>query len=474
MPSASGSRAVGRRTPSALAAKARALRHHTMLPVIWSSTVGTAIEWYDFFLYGFLAVSVFPTAFFLGLDPFTGSFAAFSTNFAGFLARPLGGAFFGWFGDRIGRKATLVATLLLMGAATVLIGVVPGYAGIGIAAPITLAALRFAQGFGIGGEWGGSVLLSMEFGDERRRGFWASWPQTGVPIGLALSALAMIVYQRLFPGDAFASVGWRIPMLQSSVLLIVGLYIRMRIPETPVFARIQRERHIAARPTIEVLRHHWSEVLLCALLRSGETAPFYIFTTFVVTYGVQRLALPPNMIYAELILAGIVCLGAMPTFALLSDRVGRKRWYSLGTILMATFAVPAFRLLDTRAPALTSLAIVFAVGICVSWLYGPQAALIAERFGPRLRYSGASLDYQLASITAGGPAPIIATTVLAQRDASVGGTRLGASPGLLIAAYLIVMSLMSLVSVQFLREYTGRSAAGDVTVAADSAERRRG
>src|SRR6059058_4473910 len=208
----------------------------SMLPILGASTIGTAIEWYDFFLYGFLAATVFPKLFFPELDPVAGTIAAFTTNFVGFLARPIGGAFFGWFGDRVGRKSTLIATLLLMGIATALMGLLPGYAQIGLAAPILLSVLRFLQGAGVGGEWGGSVLLSLEYGDDRHRGFWASWPQTGVPIGLALSALTILLFKNLFPGDAFSGVGWRIPFLQSSLLMIVGLYIRLRIPETPVFA----------------------------------------------------------------------------------------------------------------------------------------------------------------------------------------------------------------------------------------------
>src|SRR5579859_2299857 len=243
----------------------RSVTFRQMLPIISASTLGTAIEWYDFFFYSFLAVTVFPAVFFPTLDPLVGVLAAFSTNFVGFVARPLGGAFFGQFGDRIGRKSTLAVTLLLMGSATMLMGVLPDYATIGLAAPLLLSLLRFLQGIGLGGEWGGSVLLSLEYGDDRHRGFWASWPQTGVPIGLALSALAILLFKYLFPGDAFAGVGWRIPFLQSSLLMIVGLYIRLRIPETPAFARVQREQRVAHAPLLEVVRFHWREILLCTL-----------------------------------------------------------------------------------------------------------------------------------------------------------------------------------------------------------------
>ncbi len=435
------------------------VRH--MLPVISASTLGTAIEWYDFFFYGFLAVTVFPAVFFPTLDPFVGILAAFSTNFVGFVARPLGGAFFGWFGDRIGRKSTLAATLLLMGSATMLIGILPGYAAIGLAAPLLLSLLRFLQGIGLGGEWGGSVLLSLEYGDDRHRGFWASWPQTGVPIGLALSALVVLLFKSLFPGDAFASVGWRIPFLQSSVLMIVGLYIRLRIMETPVFARVQHEQRVAEAPLFEVMRSHWREILLCTLLRSGETAPFYIFTAFVLTYAVRVVQIDPSLLYTGLALASVVALVAMPAFALISDRVGRKRWFTLGTVLMAAFAFPYFMLLQTKNPALVLFALIFSVGICISWLYGPEAALIAERFAPRLRYSGASLGYQLASITAGGSAPIIATYVLANYKTIGGGFAAGAPAYLLIALYIVFMSIISCIAVQFLKEYAGKATAQD-------------
>src|SRR5213080_4733104 len=216
-----------------------------MLPILGASTIGTAIEWYDFFLYGFFAATIFAKLFFPELDPIAGTIAAFTTNFVGFLARPIGGAFFGWFGDRVGRKSTLIATLLLLGIATALMGLVPGYNLIGVAAPILLSILRFLQGAGVGGEWGGSVLLSLEYGDDRRRGFWTSWPQTGVPVGLALAALAVLAFQAIFPGTAFDSIGWRIPFFLSALLILVGLYVRLRILETPSFRRVKQEGKVS-------------------------------------------------------------------------------------------------------------------------------------------------------------------------------------------------------------------------------------
>src|SRR6266480_4843794 len=411
----------------------------SMLPILGASTIGTAIEWYDFFLYGFLAATVFPKLFFPELDPVAGTIAAFTTNFVGFLARPIGGAFFGWFGDRVGRKSTLIATLLLMGIATGLMGLLPGYAQIGLAAPLLLSILRFLQGAGVGGEWGGSVLLSMEFGDDRRRGFWTSWPQTGVPVGLALSALAVLAFQALFPGTAFFTIGWRIPFLLSAVLIVVGLYIRLRILETPAFTRVKQEGRVSHVPVLEVFRHYWREIILSALLRSAEQAPFYIFTTFLLAYGVKVLKLSTNLLYAGLVITAIISF-----------------------VMMATFAFPYFFLLQTKMSEIVVIAIVLSISFFHDWLYGPQAALISERFGTSLRYSCVSLGYQLASIAAGGPAPIIATYLVANSKTIIGPT---APSYTLIACFIIFMAVVSFISTALLREYSGRAAAQDVAEA---------
>jgi metabolite-proton symporter len=430
-----------------------------MAPILAASTIGTAIEWYDFFLYGFLAATVFPKIFFPTLSPINGVLAAFSTYFIGFLARPIGGAFFGWFGDRVGRKSTLIATLLLMGIATALIGLLPGYVQIGVVAPILLTLLRFLQGAGVGGEWGGSVLLSQEYGDDRRRGFWASWPQAGVPVGLALSAIALLAFRGLFPGEAFLGWGWRIPLLLSLLLLLVGLYIRFRILETPAFTRLKQENRLARAPLADVIRHNWREIILSALVRSAEQAPFYIFTTFILAYAVKDLGLSLNLLYVALIITAVVSLVTLPTFGALSDRFGRKRWYMIGAVLMAIFAYPYFLLLQTKNPVIVVIAVVLSISFCHDWMYGPQAALIAERFGTRLRYSGASLGYQLASITAGGPAPLIATLLVANSKGILGA---GAPTYTLIAFYIIFMAVVTLIATALLREYSGRAAAEDV------------
>nr|BBH93101.1 MFS transporter [Thermogemmatispora argillosa] len=431
-----------------------------MVPILAASTVGTAIEWYDFFLYGFLSATVFPKLFFPELDPVAGTIASFTTNFVGFFARPLGGAFFGWFGDRVGRKSTLIATLLLMGIATALMGLLPGYGQIGLAAPLVLSVLRFLQGAGVGGEWGGSVLLSMEYGDDRRRGFWMSWPQTGVPLGLALAAIAVLGFQALFPGEAFLSIGWRIPFLLSVLLIFVGLYIRLRILETPAFRRVKETGRIAHVPLVEVFRHYWREIILSALVRSAEQAPFYLFTTFILSYGSKTLKVDSSVLYAGLIISALCSLVLMPTWSHLSDRFGRKRWYMIGCVLMALYAFPYFLLLETRLPVVVVLAMILSISFFHDWLYGPQAALISERFGTRLRYSGASLGYQLASITAGGPAPILATWLVANTRTYIGA---GTPPYTLIAVFIIFMAVVSFISTALIgRELAGQAAVEEV------------
>lgn len=421
-----------------------------LFPVIVASALGSAIEWSDFFYYSFLAVTVFPTVFFSPLTPSIGMVASFSANFVGFVARPLGGVFFGRYGDRIGRKSTLAATLLLIGATTMLMGVLPGYAQLGIAAPLLLVALRFLQGVGVGGEWGGSVLMTMEFSDQRRRGFWTSWPQIGVPVGLALSSSSILLFKGLYPGEAFQAIGWRIPFLLSTILVAVGLYIRLRLPETPAFSRLIASRQQSVNITLHTWRLYWREILLSALIRTGEQAPFYIFTTFALSYGTLMLHLSSTLIYTGMIAASGVSFCLMPCFGALSDRVGRRRTTIYGALAMMVCAFPFFLLLNTGVPLLVILALALTLGGPHACLYGPQSSLIAERFPTRLRYTGASLGYQLASIIAGGPAPIIATYLL---------TRSFAQPAwVLIALYIIATALVTLLAALPLQEYAGLAA----------------
>ncbi|MBV9230649.1 MAG: MHS family MFS transporter [Chloroflexi bacterium] len=425
-----------------------------MLPIISASTIGSIIQWFDFYLYSFLSVTVFPAVFFPNWDPFAGIIASFGASFVGFAARPLGAAFFGWFGDRIGRRSTLVATLLLMGIATMLVGILPGYATLGIAAPILLTLLRFLQGIGVGGEWGGATLLTLEYSDDRRRGFWTSWPQAGVPIGLMLAAVGILLFRSLYPGEAYLSLGWRMPFFLSPMLLLVGFYIRLRILETPLFEHVQATKQESKAPLLEALRYHWREVILCALLRSGDQAPFYLFTIFLLSYGVETVKLEPELLYTGLSIACVIEVLLMPVIGMVSDRLGRKFCYLIGCTGTACLALPYFWLLNTRNVGLVLLAIFLSLAVCHAILYAPQAALIAERFSTKVRYTGATLGFQLASVAAGGPAIIIATYLLTNQAKLAPGM-----PGyVLIAAYIIVMSIISVIAVLPLKEYAGAPA----------------
>ena len=429
----------GREIVEAAHATEEVTRRQLVRAVI-ASTVGTSIEWYDFFLYGSAAALVFGKQFFPTFDPLTGVLLAFGTYFVGFAARPVGAAIFGHYGDRIGRKATLITTLLLMGVATFLVGLVPPYEAIGPWAGLILTLLRALQGIGVGGEWGGSVLLSMEWGAKTgKRGFIASWPQFGVPVGLLLSN-GILAATTALTGPSFETWGWRIPFLLSLLLIAVGLYIRLGILETPIFARLLEERRTAAAPVAEVLRSHWKEVVLCALLRTGQQAPFYIFVTFVLTYATKRLEFSNQTVLNYVLLASAVSLFTVPLWGYVSDMVGRKRMYAIGAVAMALFAFPYFILLDTRDPLLVLLAILLAP-VVHDMQYGPQAAFIGESFPPRLRYSGSSLGYHLASITSGGPAPLIALWLLDWFNSSAS-----------IAVYMVITALISLASAALLRD----------------------
>ncbi|MFF4249870.1 MFS transporter [Streptomyces sp. NPDC001663] len=392
-----------------------AMHRHRRRAVV-ASTVGTAIEWYDFFLYGTAAALVFPHVFFPGAEPYTGVLASFATQFVGFAARPLGAAVFGHVGDRIGRKSTLVTTLVLMGLSTFLIGLLPSYSTIGLAAPVLLVLLRVVQGIGVGGEWGGSVLMAMEWGSERRRGLMASWPQLGVPLGL-LASTGMVKLMNAASGDGFDSWGWRIPFLASVVLIGIGLYVRLRVLESPAFTAVKEERVLVRQPVWSVLRHQPLTVLTSAFIRMSEQAPFYLFITFVLTYGTEKLGLPRGDLLNYTLVAAAVGLISVPLFGHLSDRFGRRRIYGIGICCTGLFAFPYFGLLNTGTSGLVLLAIVLSL-VFHDIQYGPQAALIAEGFGTNVRYSGAGLGYQLASVIAGGPAPLIATAILQHTGSS--------------------------------------------------------
>ena len=403
-----------------------------------ASVVGTTIEWYDFFLYGTAAALVFPQLFFPGQSPFAGILAAFATQFVGFVARPVGAAIFGHFGDRIGRKTTLMATLILMAVGTVLIGVLPTYQSIGVAAPILLVLLRVIQGIGVGGEWGGSVLLSMEWGNRNHRGLSASWPQIGVPLGLVLSTAVVRLTSGATGTEGFVAYGWRIPFILSIVLIGVGLFVRLRVVESPEFEKVRASNRIVKNPLLEVIKRQPKQILLTALVRTSEQAPFYLFITFVLTYAVKFLKLDGNAILGDILIAATLGLVSIPVFGRLSDRFGRRRVYGTGIVLTALFAFPYFGLLNTGNAFLVGFAVVISL-LLHDIQYGPQAALIAESFDPDVRYTGAGMGYQLASVVAGGPAPLIAAALLAHYANSTA-----------ISVYIIICAAISMTALVLL------------------------
>jgi MFS family permease len=421
------------------------LEHRAQLRrAVIASTVGTTIEWYDFFIYSTVTGLVFPKLYFPGSDPLTGTLQAFAIYAVGFVARPVGAAIFGHYGDRIGRKAALIATLLLMGIATFLVAFVPTYDQIGIWGAVILTVLRFVQGVGVGGEWGGSVLLSMEWArTSAHRGFIASWPQFGVPSGLFLANFAALAFSEI-AGDQFLTWGWRVPFFISIVLVGIGLYIRLGILETPIFARLAAENRLERTPMIEVFRRQPREIALTALARMSEQTPFYLFTAFVFTYGTTVLHSTRDFLLVAVLAASVLSFFSIPIAGHLSDRIGRRKMYLIGVVTVGVFGFIYFALLDTMVPGLIFLAIFLSL-IPHDMQYGPQAAMIAECFTPRLRYSGASLGYQFASIIAGGPAPLVATALFAAFHS-----------GYAIAFYILACAVISFIATALLPDYTNR------------------
>jgi MFS family permease len=409
-----------------------------------ASTVGTTIEWYDFLLYGQVTALVFGKLFFPRSDPLVGVLQAFAVFFIGFVGRPIGAAIFGHWGDRIGRKATLIATLLVTGLATVAVGLVPTYASIGVWGAVLLTVIRLIQGIGVGGEWGGSVLLAMEWAQtNKNRGFIASWPQFGAPAGFFLANLAVLVFSWL-SGDQFLVWGWRIPFLISIIMVGVGLWIRLGILETPVFRKVLDEERVERVPVLQVLKRQPKQVALTALLRLPEQAPGYIFGSFVFTYGTTVLGLSRNFLLIGVLASSVLAFLWVTVAGHLSDRIGRKRMYIIGCVFVAVFGFVYFAVLDTKLPALIFIAVALS-GLPIMTMYGPEAALIAESFSPRLRYSGSSLGYQLASIIAGGPSPFIATALVATFHAS-----------LPISVYIALCAAIGIVATALLTDYTGK------------------
>src|SRR6266700_572687 len=430
------------------------LTRRQLVRAVVASTIGSTIEWYDFLLYGFAASLYLNKLYFPGKDPFVSLMVSLATFAVGFAVRPIGAVIFGHYGDRIGRKGTLITTLSLMGLTTFAMGLAPTFQQIGIFAPVILVILRILQGIGVGGEWGGSVLLPVEWGNRTgRRGLLGSFPQVGVPIGIALAYTALQVSTLSLGVSSYW--GWRVPFLVSIVLLLVGLYLRLGILETPVFAKLLEDRRIEALPVVTVIRTQWREVVLTALLCAAERGPSYIFNTFVLAYGVTVLALPQKSLITVVQVAAIGSIATTLLFGRLSDAIGRKRMYLIGAAATFLWAIPYYSLLDTKVTLVMILATVGAF-TARDMMYGPQAAFIAESFSGRLRYSGASLGYHLAAPLFGGPAPLVAAALLKAYHSTIP-----------ISLAIMGTAVVSAVAAMMLRERSSQ----DLSVEYDEAER---
>ena len=419
--------------------------HSTQLrKAVIASTIGTAIEWYDFLLYGIAAGLIFGKLYFPNEEPLTATLAAFGTYFIGFVGRPIGAAIFGHYGDRIGRKATLIATLMFMGIATFLIAFVPTYESVGVWGAIMLTVLRMIQGIGVGGEWGGSVLLALEWSRHHgQRGLVASWPQFGAPCGLFMANLSILAMST-WSGDQFVTWGWRVPFALSIILVGVGLWIRVGILETPVFQQLLDNKKIERAPIVEVIIKQPKEIILSALVRMSQMAPFYVFTAFIFAYAVGSLHMSRDFILTAVLVASCVSFITIPLSGHISDRIGRRNMYLIGAASMGLFGFLYFAMVDTAIPSAVFIAIVLSL-VPHDLQWGPLAAFTAEAFTPRLRYSGSSLGFQLAAVIAGGPAPIIATALFATYHS-----------GYAISIYIAACAVVSLVSAVFMPDYTGK------------------
>ncbi len=411
-----------------------------MRRIVWASVLGTVVEWYDFLIYGTAAALVFNKLFFPTMDPVAGTLAAFAAYAVGFVARPLGGAIFGHFGDRLGRKAMLTLTMLIMGVGTFLIGCLPTYDHIGIWAPILLVALRLMQGIGIGGEWGGAVLMVIEHAPEKKRGFYGSLVQVGFPAGVALSTATFLGLSML-PQDQFLSWGWRLPFLFSVILIGVGLFVRLKLVETPAFAQVKQTEKVARMPIIEVIMGQPKTFLTAVGLKISEVAWVYVLTVFSIVYATGTLGLPKTLILYAILLGAVLEFATLPLFGWMSDKIGRRPMYIGGALISGACALIVFPLLDTRDPAIVVISIAVIMSLTHATMFGPQAAFLPELFGTRVRYSGASLGCQIAAAISGGFAPMIATGLLAWAGATWP-----------IALYLICLAAISLVATLYATE----------------------
>ncbi len=416
--------------------------------VALASLIGTTIEWYDFFIYGTAAALVFNKLFFPKMDPMTGTLAAFATYAVGFGARPLGGLIFGHYGDRIGRKVMLYLTLLIMGIATFGIGCLPTYDSVGIWAPILLIVCRLFQGFALGGEWGGAVLMSVEYAPDNRRGFYGSWPQLGAPLGLVLGTMVFSAIAAFVSDAAFMDWGWRVPFLVSIVLVVVGLYIRGRIAESPQFQRIKDKKQEVKMPIIESIKNHPKEILLAMGARFAENGFFYIYAVFVMMYGTQALGMPRQTILNGVMIAATLEVCTITLWGLLSDYIGRRPVYIFGAVFSAIMSFPLFYLMGTKVDVYAWIGIILGLAVGHAAMYGPQASFLSEMFGTKVRYSGVSLGYNLASIFAGALSPLIGTWLLITFKPDTWP----------ISVYMICLALITVVAVYFASESHKRSA----------------
>jgi metabolite-proton symporter len=410
--------------------------------VATASLIGTAIEWYDFFIYGTAAALVFNKLFFTQMDPMTGTLAAFATYAVGFAARPLGGFVFGHFGDRIGRKTMLYLTLLIMGFATFCIGLLPTYNSVGIWSPILLIACRLCQGFALGGEWGGAVLMAVEHAPDNRRGFYGSWPQLGAPLGLVLGTLVFTAISTITTDATFMDWGWRVPFLVSIFLVVVGLYIRKRIAESPQFQKIKDKKQEVKMPIIESIKRHPKEIVLAMGARFAENGFFYIYAVFVIMFATQALGMPRQTVLNGVMIAAFIESFTIPAFGLLSDKIGRRPVYIFGAVFSAVMSFPLFLMLGTKDASLTAVGITLGLAVGHAAMYGPQASFLSEMFGTKVRYSGVSLGYNLASIFAGALSPLIGTWLLMTFKPATWP----------ISVYMICLALITVVAVYFAAE----------------------
>jgi MFS transporter, MHS family, shikimate and dehydroshikimate transport protein len=413
---------------------------HTKVAI--ASFIGTTIEWYDFYLYGTAAALVFPVLFFPNFDPIYGTMAAFGSYAAGFIARPLGSMVFGHYGDKLGRKKMLMISLILMGLATFLMGLIPSYQSIGLLAPLLISLLRVIQGFAVGGEWGAAVVMAVEHAPPGKRGLYGSFPQMGVPAGLLISTLVFSLVSNSMSNDTFLSWGWRIPFLCSAVLIMIGILVRLKVSESPVFLEAAEKKQQEERPVLTVLREQKKPLLLTIGMKLLQNALFYIYTVFVLSYIVNTLNLDRSVGLNAVMISSVIGLGTLPLWSCLSDKIGRKPVYLFGTIASTLFVLPFFWLMDSGSVLLITIGIVIGLNVLHDAVYGPQAVYYSELFGTKVRLSGASIGYQVGAILAGGFSPIIATWLLAKFEGE-------SWP---ICLYLIALGVISIVSTLFARE----------------------